>query len=84
MNEKWIEDKDINIKNIREAFFQREAEYEGAKADKDRSDMEHWYEEMQDLLGRMTPDQRSWCLDDFEEIPERFKKIRAKVQEEEK
>jgi hypothetical protein len=79
----WITWDNITIKNIRKAYMQREAEYEGAKADKDRSDMKHWYEEMQDLLGKMTPDQRSWCMDDFDEIPERFKKVMAKVKEEE-
>lgn len=79
----WIDWGEITIKNIREAYVQREGAYEGAKAEKDIDEMKFLNEQMQELLGRMTPDQRSWCLDDFDEIPVMFEKVMAKVKEEE-
>ena len=36
-----------------------------------------------ELLCRMTSDQRSLCLDDFDEIPLMFEKVMTKVKEEE-
>tara|TARA_R110000851_G_scaffold327352_3_gene496763 strand:+ start:1963 stop:2232 length:270 start_codon:yes stop_codon:yes gene_type:complete len=79
----WIDWDDITINNIREAYMQREAEYEGAKAEKDTDEMRFYDEQMHELLCRMTSDQRSLCLDDFDEIPLMFEKVMTKVKEEE-
>ena len=78
----WIDWDDITINNIREAYMQREAEYEGAKAEKDTDEMRFYDEQMHELLCRMTSDQRSLCLDDFDEIPSPGVSLIAKLRAE--
>ena len=38
---------------------------------------------MQKLLTRMTAEQRSWCLDDFSEIPTAQKEVLAAIKKQE-
>jgi predicted ester cyclase len=75
--------KEITIKNIRETFLQVEEMYLSAKADGERDEMECWDNMMQKLLAQMTAAQRSWCLDDFSEIPAVYKEILATIKKQE-
>ena len=75
--------KEITVKNIRETFVQVEEMYLSAKADGERDEMECWDNMMQKLLTRMTAEQRSWCLDDFSEIPTAQKEVLAAIKKQE-
>ena len=70
MEEKYIEDEEITVKNIRSAYMQRQYEYNEASVNRDHNDMEYYDKCMQTLLQQMTPDQREWCLIDSFEVPE--------------
>lgn len=89
MKDKYIEFTKINVKNIREAHFQREISYSEAKQDFkdgliDKFELNWLADEIQKILGLMTPEQRSLCLDDFEEIPGTYNKILKIVKQQEK
>lgn len=75
--------KEITVKNIRETFIEVEEMYLSAKADGERDEIECWDNMMQELLTRMTAEQRSWCLDDFSEIPTAHKEVLAAIKKDE-
>ena len=75
---------EVTVKNIRDTFKKVEGFYLSAKADGDRDEVEVWDSYMEKLLTKMTPEQRSWCIDDFSEVPGMYQKVWSAIQEQEK
>jgi|TARA_R110000823_G_scaffold224315_3_gene352342 hypothetical protein len=71
--------------SIRFLYCDIESEFSAAKADGDKIEIKHWRERMDTLLQKMTPEQRSWCLDEHDQIPsETFAAMMLKIKEQEK
>ena len=77
-----MNDKPV-IKNIREKYAELEQMKDSALADGDRREAKHYDDMMQQLLTKMTSEQRSWCLDDFSEIPDIYKKTWETIKKQE-
>jgi hypothetical protein len=88
MTQKLLKDSEINVQNIRSQFYEVEAEIAGLIKDVEtfndadtknllRLDRElsHWKERRELLLQKMTAEQRSLVMDDFDEIPKVFDRI---------
>lgn len=74
----------ITPQNIRQAYEQLESDKLSEKADGNYNSASEIDRMMQNLLQKMTQEQRSWCLDDHSEIPsETFKEIMEKIKEQE-
>ena len=74
----------ITPQNIRQAYQQLENDKLFEEAEGNYSIASEVDRMMQDLLQKMTPEQRSWCLDDHAEIPSKtFKEMWVKINEQE-
>ena len=71
MTQKLLKESEINIKNIRSQFYEIETVIEELEKDVQvgKQELNHWKERRESLLQKMTAEQRSLVLDDFEEIP---------------
>jgi len=82
MTQNLLKKSEINVQNIRSQFYEVEAEILGLEYDVKTSngvdakkELSHWKERRELLLQKMTAEQRSVVLDDFDEIPKEFDKI---------
>ena len=80
MTEKILKDAEVNVTNIRSQFYKIETIVQEVEQDfkdgfSDRAELNHWKERLHSLLCKMTSEQRSLVMDDFDEIPSVHDKI---------
>lgn len=80
MTEEIFKDAEINVTNIRSQFYKIETIVQEVEQDykdgfADRAEVNHWKNRLESLLHKMTPEQRSLVMDDFDEIPSVHNKI---------
>ena len=80
-----VQKEKIIYSTIREQFFKYEMNKQSAEADGDKQESRHWEERMENLLTKMTCEQRSLILDEeyYWNAPEAYKKTLSIVEEQE-
>lgn len=86
MTQKLLKESEINIKNIRSQFHEIETVIQELEKDFQvgKQELNHWRERRESLLQKMTAEQRSLVLDDFDEIPSLFEATLESVKSQEK
>lgn len=80
MTEEILQNSEVNVTNIRSQFYKIETIVQEVEQDfkdgfSDRAELNHWKERLHSLLCKMTSEQRSLVMDDFDEIPSVHDKI---------
>jgi len=85
MTQKLLKESEINIKNIRLQFYEIETVIQELEEDVQvgKEELNHWKERRESLLQKMTSEQRSLVLDDFDEIPHILQKTLETVKSQE-
>ena len=78
----------VDITNVRSEFhkvqnivIEMEKDFDDGFVDSE--ELRHWKERLNTLLQKMTPEQRSLVLDDFDETPLMYRKVLAVVESQE-
>ena len=74
MTEEILKDAEVNVTNIRSQFYKIETMVQEVEQDfkdgfADKAELNHWKDRLESLLHKMTSEQRSLVMDDFDEIP---------------
>tara|TARA_R110002020_G_scaffold467007_1_gene690139 strand:- start:349 stop:618 length:270 start_codon:yes stop_codon:yes gene_type:complete len=88
MAKNLLKKSEIDVTNIRSEFYRietivQEIEQNFKNGISDKAELDHWKESLEFLLSKMTSEQRSLVMDDFEEIPSIHQKLIQTVKSQE-